>query len=57
MPSYKAEPQNELLTGSVILFRVRVDTYINTVNKAVTTIPIDKVNDHFSHRIITNYNF
>ena len=41
----------------VLLFRVRVDTSINTVNKAVTTIPIDKVNDHFSHRIIINYDF
>ena len=34
------------------VFRVRVDTSINTVNKAVTTIPLDKVNNHFSHRII-----
>ena len=39
------------------VFRVRVDTSINTVNKAVTTIPLDKVNNHFSHRIITNYDF
>ena len=39
------------------LFRVRVYTLINTVNRAVTTIPLDKVNNHFSDRIIINYDF
>jgi hypothetical protein len=49
----------ELATSSYVgsVFRVRVNTSINTVNKAVTTIPLDKVNNHFSHRIIINYDF
>ena len=37
------------------LFRVRVYTLINTVNRAVTTIPLDKVNNHFSDRVIIYY--
>jgi hypothetical protein len=39
----------------VEMFRVRVYTLINTVNRAVTTIPLDKVNNHFSDRIIIYY--
>ena len=39
------------------LFRVRVYTLIHTINRAVTTIPLDKVNNHFSDRIIINYDF
>ena len=39
--------------AKIALNLVRVDTSINTVNKAVTTIPLDKVNNHF----ITNYDF
>ena len=39
------------------LFRVRVYILINTVNRAVTTIPLDKVNSHFSDRININYDF
>ena len=41
----------------VILIRVRVYTSINTGNRAVTTLPLDKVNNHFSDRIIINYDF
>ena len=52
----KAKSPNTI-PEAVEMFRVRVDTSINTVNKAVTTIPLDKVNNHFSHRIITNYDF
>jgi len=39
------------------VFRVRVFTSINTINRAVTTLPLDKVNNHFSDRIIINYDF
>jgi hypothetical protein len=42
---------------AVSVFRVRVYTLINTVNRAVTTVPLDKVNNHFSDRIIINYDF
>jgi hypothetical protein len=39
-------------TTSLSTCFVRVYTLINTVNRAVTTIPLDKVNNHFSDRII-----
>ena len=35
------------------MFRVRVYTSINTGNRAVTTLPLDKVNNHFSDRMKT----